>query len=106
MTTLEAIRALRERWWIVLAATVIAAVYTRQHNAAEQGKLREERVILATLDRPNPATLIWPLTRILVPAAAVLGAISAGLVVLSMVYLDDTVRSPADVGRYLELPLL
>src|SRR5438128_10823707 len=38
----------------------IADVYTRQHNAAEQGKLREERVILSTLDRPNDATLIWP----------------------------------------------
>ena len=29
----------------------IANVYTSQHNAAEQGKLREERVILSTLDR-------------------------------------------------------
>src|SRR5205807_9365305 len=33
----------------------IADVYTRQHNAAEQGKLREERVILSVLDRSNAA---------------------------------------------------
>jgi capsular polysaccharide biosynthesis protein len=84
----------------------IADVYTRQHNAAEQGKLREERVILSTLDRPNQATLIWPQTRILVPAAALLGLLVAGLVVLGGVYLDDSIRSPADVQRYLELPLL
>jgi capsular polysaccharide biosynthesis protein len=84
----------------------IADVYTRQHNAAEQGKLREERVILSTLDRGNEATLIWPQTRILIPAAALLGLLVAGLVVLGGVYLDDTIRSPADVRQYLELPLL
>jgi capsular polysaccharide biosynthesis protein len=84
----------------------IADVYTQQHNATEQGKMREERVILSTLDRNNQAILIWPQTRILVPAAAVLGAIIAGLVVLGLVYFDDTIRSPTDVQRYLELPLL
>lgn len=84
----------------------IADVYTRKHNAAEQGKLREERVILSTLDRPNQAILIWPQTRILVPAAGVLGLAVAGLVVLGLVYLDDSIRTPTDVGRYLELPLL
>jgi capsular polysaccharide biosynthesis protein len=84
----------------------IADVYTRQHNAAEQGKLREERVILSTLDRGNEATLIWPQTRILVPAAGLLGLLVAGLVVLGAVYLDDSIRSAADVRQYLDLPLL
>jgi capsular polysaccharide biosynthesis protein len=84
----------------------IADVYTRQHNAAEQGKLREERVILSTLDRDNQAILMWPQTRILVPAAAILGLLAAGLVVLGVVYLDDSIRTPADVRHYLELPLL
>jgi len=89
-----------------LMSLAIADVYTAQHNAAEQGKLREERVILSTLDRPNTAVLIWPQTRVLLPAAAVLGLIAAGLVVLGLVYLDDTIRSPTDVQRYLELPLV
>ena len=84
----------------------IADVYTRQHNALEQGKLREERVILSVLDRSTEAILIWPQTRILVPAAAVLGLLVAGLVVLRMVLLDDSIRSPADVRQYLGLPLL
>ena len=84
----------------------IADVYTRKHNAAEQGKLREERVILSTLDRPNQALLIWPQTRILVPAAALLGAVVAGLVVLGLVYLDDSIRTPDHVRQYLELPVL
>jgi hypothetical protein len=84
----------------------IADVYTQQHNAAEQGKLREERVILSTLNRPNQSILIWPQTSIVVPAAGVLGLLVAGLVVLGLVYLDDTIRSPADVRRYVDLPLL
>jgi len=84
----------------------IADVYTQQHNAAEQGKIREERVILSTLDRNNQAILMWPQTRILVPGAGLLGLLVAGLVVLGLVYLDDTIRSPTDVARYLELPLL
>lgn len=84
----------------------IADVYTREHNAAEQGKLREERVILSTLDRGNESTLIWPQTRLLVPVSALLGLLVAGLVVLGMVLLDDSIRSPSDVHQYLDLPLL
>jgi capsular polysaccharide biosynthesis protein len=84
----------------------IADVYTQQHNAAEQGKLREERVILSTLDRPNQAILIWPQTNIIVPAAGLLGVLVAGVIVLTMVYLDDAIRTPTDVQRYLELPVL
>ena len=84
----------------------IADVYTQQHNAQEQGKLREERVILRPLDRPTQATLIWPQTRILVPAAGLLGLLAAGLLVLAMLYLDDSIRTTADVQRYLELPVL
>ena len=84
----------------------IANVYTREHNAAEQGKLREERVILSTLDRQNQATLIWPQTPTLVGAAALLGVVVAGLVVLGLVFLDESIRSPADVQRYVGLPLL
>jgi capsular polysaccharide biosynthesis protein len=84
----------------------IADVYTQQHNALEQGKLREERVILSTLDRPNQAVLIWPQTRIIVPAAAFLSLLVASILVLAVRYFDDSIRSPADVQRYLELPLL
>jgi capsular polysaccharide biosynthesis protein len=84
----------------------IADVYTRKHNAAEQGKLREERVILSTLDRPNQAILIWPQTHILLPAAALLGAVVAGLVIIGVVYLDDSIRTPEHVRQYLDLPVI
>jgi capsular polysaccharide biosynthesis protein len=84
----------------------IADVYTRQHNADEQGKLREERVILSTLDRPNRAMQIWPLTRIIVPAAALLGLLAAAVVILCLTYFDTSIRSSADVQQHLGLPLL
>jgi capsular polysaccharide biosynthesis protein len=84
----------------------IADVYTRQHNAAEQGKLREERVILSTLDRDNAAILIWPQTKVLVAAAALLGLIVGVLAVLLQRYFDPSIRTANDVERYLELPLM
>jgi len=84
----------------------IADVYTRQHNAAEQGKLREERVILSTLDRGNQAALIWPQTRIIVPGAGLLGLVVGALVVLGLVYFDGSIRSPADIQHELALPIL
>lgn len=84
----------------------IADVYTRQHNAAEQGKLREERVILSTLDRGNQATLIWPQTRIIVPGAALLGLVVGALVVLGLLYFDGSIRSVADIQQELALPVL
>ncbi len=84
----------------------IADVYVRQHNAAEQGKMREERVILSTLDRGNEATLVWPQTRIIVPGAVLLGLIVAAVILLGLVYLDGAIRSADDVQRYLELPVL
>jgi capsular polysaccharide biosynthesis protein len=84
----------------------IADVYVRQHNADEQGKLREERVILSTLDRPNEAILSWPITRVIVPSAAVLGMLAATAVLLVLAYLDRSLRSAEDVQQYLDLPLL
>jgi capsular polysaccharide biosynthesis protein len=84
----------------------IADIYTSQHNAAEQGKLREERVILSTLDRPNQAALSWPVTRVIVPSAALLGLLAAVAVLLALAYFDDSLRSVEDVQRYVGLPVL
>lgn len=87
-------------------AVDIARRYTEQHNAVEEGILRERRIELSTLDRPSTAVLIWPQTRILVPAAALLGLLVAALVVLLLRYLDNTILSPADVASFLDLPVI
>jgi capsular polysaccharide biosynthesis protein len=84
----------------------IADVYTRQHNAAEQAKLREERVILSTLDRPTTAALIWPERRIIVPASAALGLIAATGLLLALAYFDDSIHGAEDVERFVGLPVV
>jgi hypothetical protein len=84
----------------------IADVYTREHNAAEQSKLREERVILEPLDRSNRATLIWPQRVIIVPAAALLGLLAAAGMLLTLAYFDDSVRSVEDIERFVGLPVV
>ncbi len=87
-------------------ALEIADVYTQRHNAEQQSKLREEQVILTVLDRQSAAVLTWPLTRVLVPVAAVLGLLAAAGVVVGLAYLDDTLKSPDDVRRVLALPVI
>jgi capsular polysaccharide biosynthesis protein len=87
-------------------ALEIAEVYTQDHNAREEAELREKRVIFTVLDRPTDATLVWPQTRVIVPAAALLGLLVAAAVVVMLAYLDDTLRSAVDVERELGLALL
>jgi capsular polysaccharide biosynthesis protein len=84
----------------------LADVYTREHNAAEQGKLREERVILEPLDRSNQASLIWPRRPIILPAAALLALLGAAGLLLTLAYFDDSVRGMDDVERFVGLRVL
>ena len=88
------------------AALEIADVYTQQHNAMQEAELREKRVIFTVLDRPTDARLVWPQTRVIVPAAALLGLVVAAAVVMMLAYLDDTLKSEEDVERDLGLPLI
>ncbi len=87
-------------------ALEIASVYTNQNNASQASTLREERVIMSVLDRPNTAVLVWPQTKVIVPAAALLGLFAAAGVILVLAYLDDTLKTPADVERYQGLPIV
>jgi capsular polysaccharide biosynthesis protein len=87
-------------------ALEIANVYVQQHNAAEQAHVREERVILFPLDRPNQAVLVWPQRRIIVPGAALLGLLVAGAVLVFGRLLDGTLRYPGQVEAELGLPVL
>jgi capsular polysaccharide biosynthesis protein len=89
-----------------LIALEIADVFSQQHNASQEAKLREERVMLTVLDRSPAAQLVWPQTRLLVPAAASLGLLAAAGVVLGMALLDDTLKSESDIRRQLDLGVL
>ena len=83
-----------------------ARVYEEQHAAREQGKPVSERTIVTALDRPSPAVLIWPQTRTLVLAAALLGLLLGAILAFGIDLLDDTVKTAQDVERVLGIPVV
>ena len=83
-----------------------ARVFEEQHASRNQGIPYQDRALVSILDRPTPARLIWPQTRILVGAALLLGLIAGALLALGLDYLDDTLKSAEDVERALGLTTL
>lgn len=83
-----------------------ARVFEEQHAARQQGIPQQDRAIVSILDRPSAARLIWPQTRLLAAAAAVLGTVVGTALVFLLAYLDDTIKTPADVERALGLVTL
>jgi capsular polysaccharide biosynthesis protein len=78
-----------------------AQVFEEQHEARNQGIPSQDRAIVAILDRPAPARLVWPQKRIIVGAAALLGLFVGTLLAFVLDYLDDTLKTAADVERTL-----
>jgi capsular polysaccharide biosynthesis protein len=78
-----------------------ARVFEEQHAARNQGIPTQDRAIVSILDRPTPARLVWPQTRVIAGAAALLGLFVGALLALLIDYLDDTLKTAADVERTL-----
>lgn len=88
-----------------LAAAVGEAVQERQ--AEMMGAMpTDQRVTVAVLDRPSPAQFVWPQTRSIVAASALLGLLIGAALAFVLDYLDDTIRSDDDARRWLGLPVL
>lgn len=83
-----------------------ARVFEEQHAARNQGIPQQDRAIVSILDRPSAPRLIWPQTRLLAGAAAVLGVLAGGVLAFALAYLDDTIKTSADVERALGLVTL
>jgi capsular polysaccharide biosynthesis protein len=74
-------------------------------RAADAGPPGE--VDLLKLDTPTaPTTASGPRVKVNTLAAGVLGAVAGLLVVFATIYVDDTLKRPLDLERYLELPTL
>jgi capsular polysaccharide biosynthesis protein len=56
---------------------------------------------VSILDRPSPARLVWPQTRVIAGAALLLGLLVGGLLAFMIEYFDDTVKTAADVEQTL-----
>ena len=78
-----------------------ARVFEEQHAARNQGIPTQDRAIVSILDRPTPARLVWPQTRVISGAAVLLGLFVGALLALVIDYLDDTLKTAADVERAL-----
>ena len=83
-----------------------ARVFEEQHAARNQGIPTGERTIVSILDRPTPARLVWPNTRVIVAAAGVLGLFVGTLLAFLIDYLDDTLKTADDVERALGMVTL
>jgi len=88
---------------IVLAT---AQVFEEQHAARNQGIPTGDRAIVSILDRPSPARLVWPQTRVIGGAALLLGLFVGALLALILDYLDDTLKTAADVEKALGTVIL
>lgn len=89
-----------------LIAREVARVYEEQHAATEAGKIQEKQVLITPLDQPSDPRLYWPQTRVLVLAAALLGLVLGALLAFGLEYMDDTLKTPEDVERFLALTTL
>lgn len=78
-----------------------ARVFEEQHAARNQGIPTQDRALVSILDRPSAARLVWPQTRIIAGVAALLGLVVGTLLALAIDYLDDTLKTAADVERAL-----
>jgi capsular polysaccharide biosynthesis protein len=65
-----------------------------------------DRILINLLEQPKPGELDSPKTRVNVTAAAVLGLVIAAIIAFLLEYLDDTLKSPEDLERYLGLVML
>ncbi|MDZ4719590.1 MAG: lipopolysaccharide biosynthesis protein [Roseiflexaceae bacterium] len=75
-------------------------------NAQNNSIEGTDRINLRVNQPARPAVLNWPQTRVIVPAGALLGLVLGLILAFILEALDDTLKTPADVERYAELPTL
>jgi len=78
-----------------------------EEKAAEYSMVApENRVQVAMLEDPTTGVLVRPNTKMNTAAGAILGLILGLAIVVALEYLDDSLRTPEDVARYLDMPIL
>jgi capsular polysaccharide biosynthesis protein len=83
-----------------------AQQFVQDHQDREATAEPRDRIEIAPLDRPQPAVLNWPKRNQIMAAAAILGLLAGTVLAFVLEYLDDTLKTPGDVDRYLGVPLL
>jgi capsular polysaccharide biosynthesis protein len=83
-----------------------AQVFVEREAAAMEGVPTSERRVVELLDEPTPPRLYWPQARVFVLSGLLLGALIGLVLAFAREYLDDSLKTPAEVERYLGLPTL
>ena len=65
-----------------------------------------ERTNVTMLDRPTSALQVWPQTRTFALAAGILGLLVGSVFAFILEFLDNTLKTPGDVERYVGLTTL
>ncbi len=78
-----------------------------EEKAAEYSQVApENRVLVTMLEDPAMGVLVRPNTKMNTAAGAILGLILGVAIVVALEYLDDSIRTPEEVARYLDMPIL
>lgn len=83
-----------------------AETFIEQHQAEMAQADPQSRIDISELDRPLPGTLFFPKTKQYVAAAGVLGLVIGAALAFLLEYLDDSLRTPEDIERFVGLPLV
>ena len=88
----------------------IAFMWAKRYVALHQNQMANidphDRIEVDLLDRPAAAVLNWPKRNQILAAAGILGLLVGTLLAFLLEYVDDTLKSPQDVDRYVKAPLL
>jgi capsular polysaccharide biosynthesis protein len=87
-------------------AGAFAQLFAQQHAAADVGRPQAERLNVEVLDRPSPASQVWPRTSALLLAAGLIGLLGGILLAFGIEYMDDTLKTADDIQRLLGLSTL
>jgi capsular polysaccharide biosynthesis protein len=80
----------------------MVALINAQNNSIEG----TDRINIRVNQPARPAILSWPQTKVIVPAGLLLGLVLGLILVFVLEALDDTLKTPADIERYTDLPTL
>ena len=87
-------------------AFVWADEFSKFHQNKMAGLEPRDRIEIDLLDKPGPAVLNWPKRTQIMSAAAVLGLLLGSILVFALEFLDDTIKEPKDIDRYVGLPVI
>jgi capsular polysaccharide biosynthesis protein len=83
-----------------------AEVFVERETASQEGLAQQERRVVSMLDEPKPSRLYWPQTRVFLLSGLILGLVLGTLLAFGRDYLDDSLKTPEDVERFLGQPTL